>query len=37
MSGGMPQFEEFTDADLEGIQHYIRLRARQTMATQQTQ
>jgi quinohemoprotein ethanol dehydrogenase len=37
MSGGMPQFEEFTDADLEGIQHYIRLRARQTMGTTPTQ
>jgi quinohemoprotein ethanol dehydrogenase len=35
MPNGMPQFEEFTPAQLENMQHYIRQRARQTMTTAQ--
>ena len=31
---GMPQFEEFTAEDLEGIQHYIRQQARLALAKQ---
>jgi quinohemoprotein ethanol dehydrogenase len=28
---GMPRFEEFTDEQIEGLQHYIRQRARESM------
>jgi len=31
---GMPQFEEFTAADIEGLQHYIRQQARLALAKQ---
>ncbi|CAN5156587.1 PQQ-dependent methanol/ethanol family dehydrogenase [soil metagenome] len=30
MARGMPSFAQFTDADLEGLRHYIRQRARET-------
>jgi len=29
---GMPQFDEFTPAEIEGIQHFIRQRAREGLA-----
>jgi quinohemoprotein ethanol dehydrogenase len=28
---GMPRFQEFGDAELDGLMHYIRSRARETM------
>ena len=31
---GMPRFEELTDADLAGLQHYFRQRAREVLAAQ---
>jgi quinohemoprotein ethanol dehydrogenase len=32
MPRGMPRFAEFTDAELDGLRHYIRQRARETAA-----
>ncbi|MCG2841132.1 cytochrome c [Sandaracinobacter sp. RS1-74] len=31
-SRGMPRFEELTDAELKGLQHYLRSRAREVAA-----
>ncbi len=31
---GMPRFEELTDAEIEGLQHYFRQRAREVLAAQ---
>ncbi len=33
MPRGMPRFAQFTDEDLEGLRHYVRQRARDTMAS----
>ena len=33
LDNGMPRFEELSDADLDGLMHFIRLRARETKAT----
>ncbi len=30
---GMPKYDQLTDAQLEGLQHYIRQRARETMSS----
>jgi len=32
MERGMPRFEQLTDAELEGLRHYIRQRARESLA-----
>ena len=31
---GMPRFEELTGAEIEGLQHYFRQRAREVLAAQ---
>lgn len=33
MQNGMPRFEQLTDAEIEGLQHFIRQRARDALAT----
>jgi quinohemoprotein ethanol dehydrogenase len=36
MQNGMPRFEQLTDGEIEGLQHYIRQRAREALASMES-